>query len=108
MSWIRHPLLDAIGVEHGFGTRESAAPPNLVRARQVHGTRVLRAVRDSGPLLGEADALVCDVPDVPIGVVTADCVPVLIAAPSGARGRRPRGLAWTRSRCARRLRRGTA
>ena len=84
MSWLRHPLLDAIDFEHGFGTRTAAAPAGLVRARQVHGRDVAHVTRAGDTLVGDADALVCDQPGVAIGVVTADCLPVLIAAPSGA------------------------
>jgi YfiH family protein len=48
----------------------------------VHG----RAVADAGGAdpLGDADAVVCREPGVPVAVVTADCVPILLAAP-GAR-----------------------
>jgi hypothetical protein len=84
VSWLRHPLLDATGVAYGFGTRECVAPANLVRARQVHGRAVVRASIATESLVGDADALVSDTPGLPIGVVTADCLPVLIAAPSGA------------------------
>ncbi len=81
-AWLRHPLLARF--EHGFGTRGCDAPDRLVRPKQVHGRAVLRAVRGQTGLLGDADAIVCDLPGVPVGVVTADCLPVLIAAPSGA------------------------
>jgi YfiH family protein len=84
VSWIRHPLLEAVGVVHGFGTRDCVAPAALVRARQVHGRDVLRVTQPADTLIGDADALVCDVPGLAIGVVTADCLPVLIATPSGA------------------------
>lgn len=84
MSWIRHPLLEAEAVAHGFGTRACVAPAALVRARQVHGRDVVRVTQPADALVGDADALVCDVPGLAIGVVTADCLPVLIAAPSGA------------------------
>lgn len=84
MSWLRHPLLDATGVVYGFGTRACVAPGNLVRARQVHGRAVVRANAATKALAEDADALVSDVPGLPIGIVTADCLPVLIAAPSGA------------------------
>jgi YfiH family protein len=84
VSWLRHPLLDAAGVVYGFGTRACVAPEDLVRPRQVHGTLVIRASDATRALADEADAVVSDVPGLPIGVVTADCLPVLIAAPSGA------------------------
>lgn len=79
--WLRHASL-ARNV-HGFGTIGCEPPRGLVRVKQVHGRTVLRATGPSAAALGEADAIVCDVPGLPIGVVTADCVPVLIATPSG-------------------------
>src|SRR5262249_8890982 len=81
-AWLRHPLLAPFA--HGFGTRGCEAPEGLVRPKQVHGRAVLRAERGQVGLLGDADAIVCNLPGVPVGVVTADCLPVLIAAPSGA------------------------
>jgi len=84
LSWLRHPLLDAAAVAHGFGTRDCVAPAGLVRVRQVHGRDVVRVTQPAEAPVGDADALVCDVPGLAIGVVTADCLPVLIAAPSGA------------------------
>lgn len=58
--------------------------PWLVRVRQVHGADVLRA-RDVG-LDSEADALWCHRDDGPcvVGVLTADCVPVLLADREGS------------------------
>ncbi len=84
MSWLRHPLLDAAGVEHGFGTRDCVAPTGLIRVRQVHGRDVVQVTQPADAPLSDADALVCAVPSLAIGVVTADCVPVLLATPSGA------------------------
>jgi purine-nucleoside/S-methyl-5'-thioadenosine phosphorylase / adenosine deaminase len=80
--WLRHPLL--ADFEHGFGTKACSAPARLVRPKQVHGRAVLRVGAADAGLLGDADAVVCDVAGLPIGVVTADCLPVLIATPSGA------------------------
>lgn len=54
----------------------------LLFARQVHGTRV---VVTDGPWPGgvppEADALVTRTPGLALGVLVADCVPVLLHAP---------------------------
>jgi YfiH family protein len=58
------------------------------RVRQVHGAavRVVDATPPEG-MLPEADALVTCTPGVAVAVVTADCVPVLLADPiSGAVG----------------------
>lgn len=85
MSWITHPLLADERVAHGFGTRACSPPPALVRPRQVHGTRVV-VLRREQPVpveLGEADAVVSEHPAVPIGIVTADCLPLLLVTPGG-------------------------
>lgn len=54
-------------------------PPRF--ATQVHQTRVL-TVTDASPAghQGEGDALLTALPGQPVGVFTADCLPVLIAA----------------------------
>jgi YfiH family protein len=69
-------------VPHGFGTRASPARGDVRRPVQVHGAAVLSA--DSGGALGEGDASVATRPGVAVGVVTADCVPVLVAAGGAA------------------------
>jgi len=50
---------------------------------QVHGARVAHVRSPAGPLacVADADAAVTDVPDLVLTVRTADCVPVLLAAP---------------------------
>lgn len=81
---LRHPLLDALGVAHGFGLRGFEPPAGLRRPTQVHGTRAICAAdcaESPGP---EADAIVSDDARHAIGVVTADCVPILLAARGGA------------------------
>jgi len=77
---IEHPLLHACGVRHGFGTRSDASPPGLIRPRQVHGARVASPQECAGGI--DADAVVTRAAQ-PIGVVTADCVPVLAASADG-------------------------
>ena len=51
-------------------------------ARQVHGVQVLECDAGSGEL-GEGDAVVTRQRGIGVGVVTADCVPVLILAGDG-------------------------
>ena len=60
--------------------RLGLAADSLRTVRQVHGARAL-AVSEAhtGHQLVEADALVTDRPDIALGVVCADCAPVLIA-----------------------------
>ena len=91
---------------------EPAAPP-VAALRQVHSARVVRV--DGGGSAGEGDALVTARAGLALSVITADCVPVLIAlgaaapasppfTPAGAASSR----AWCRRRsrsCARRRRR---
>jgi hypothetical protein len=81
---LRHPLLTAMQIRHGFGVIGAADPPDLVRPRQVHGAAVA-TLRDDGRLgTAEADGVVSAQPGRPIGIVTADCVPLLLASPGGA------------------------
>ena len=78
----RAASLDALGVEHGFGLLGSAdaAPPDLALARQVHGAALVRAPFAGRP---DADAVWSDAPGAAVGVVTADCVPILLAHRDG-------------------------
>lgn len=73
------------GIPHGFSTREESAVDGvlpgvpLVLAKQVHSPDVVTV---EGPWPGqppETDALVSATPGLLIGVVTADCAPVLLA-----------------------------
>lgn len=75
--------LRRLGLTVGFD------PDRCCRLHQVHGIDVVRAL-EPATLLGRAgDALISAEPGVTIGVVTADCVPVLFAD----RGRRAVGAA---------------
>jgi purine-nucleoside/S-methyl-5'-thioadenosine phosphorylase / adenosine deaminase len=78
---IEHPLLRACGVRHGFGTRGDAGPAGLVCPRQVHGASVASPQECASGI--DADAVVARGPSPPVGVVTADCVPVLAASADG-------------------------
>ncbi len=75
--FLREPLLLAAGIAHGFGTRASPEL-GLRRPRQVHGVAVAWAT--PGAALGDADAVLTRSPGLRVGVVTADCVPILLAA----------------------------
>jgi YfiH family protein len=87
---LTHPgWRDIPGLRHGFldraesagGLAEAAAatgaPLPLDLPRQVHGARVLPVSPGERP---EADALVTALPGRLVGIVTADCVPVLLVA----------------------------
>lgn len=80
---MRHPLLDSAGVVHGFGSRSTPPPAGLLRPRQVHGSRVVSGRACAHEPAPEADAVVSGEAGIPVGVVTADCVPILMASESG-------------------------
>lgn len=82
-SALRDPLIEALGVVHGFGTRTSRAPETTLRPIQVHGVDVMRVARDADPTPREADVIVCGGFAQSVGIVTADCVPILACAESG-------------------------
>jgi YfiH family protein len=77
-------------VRSTFGTRlepisgENSEEWNSSRPRwrQVHGTSVARVTIPSQEC-GEVDALWTTEPGIPMGVVTADCVPILLARNDG-------------------------
>lgn len=79
---LRHPLLGALGVRHGFGLRDVPPPADVVRPLQVHGIAVART-KDGSAEPGEADVIISSDTSCPVGVVTADCVPVLVASADG-------------------------
>jgi len=57
----------------------------LVTLRQVHGKRGILIAGGDDPMGVRgtpADALITNQPQVPLGVITADCFPVLLVAPS--------------------------
>ncbi|MBW1877032.1 MAG: peptidoglycan editing factor PgeF [Deltaproteobacteria bacterium] len=65
--------------------RPDLAPEAVAVMHQVHGDRVVRVVGARGPFdpAGEADGAVTTELGVVLAVRTADCVPVLLAAPGG-------------------------
>ena len=83
--WRTSQLLSRAGVPHGFGAadqgdvRDAELPPRIAVARQVHGCEVAKPAV-AGRLTVEADVLLAGVP-LGVGVVTADCVPILMADP---------------------------
>lgn len=80
---LTHPLLERRGVEHGFGVKGWLGPAGLVRPVQVHGVAVAVAGPDASATPEEADAILSGAGGPPVGVVTADCVPILVAATDG-------------------------
>ncbi len=77
-------MLSRIGVDHGFGLRDFGRPAGLRCPRQVHGVVVVsaRQCAGRGPA-PEADAIVSQEIGVRVGVLTADCLPILLAGDRG-------------------------
>ncbi|MBI5118415.1 peptidoglycan editing factor PgeF [Candidatus Poribacteria bacterium] len=65
-------------------------PDSLTAAKQVHGENIARVTtsqRGMGALcydnaIPATDALITDVPNIPLGIFTADCVPVFLYDPA--------------------------
>ena len=74
----------------------------VVRLKQVHGDSVVRA-DDVGTTWPEADAMWTTTPGLLLGVAAADCVPILVADPSGPIGAAHAGWQGTSKRIAIRL-----
>jgi polyphenol oxidase len=61
-----------------------ADPANLLGLTQVHGTHVVTATEPWAPGQGDkADAMVTNRPGLALGIITADCAPVLFADTTG-------------------------
>lgn len=84
-------LLSGIpGIRHGFGSASALVPIELASVwesrpakRQVHGTRVA-AIHVPQQQAGEADGFHTAVSDLPVSIITADCVPLLLARRDGS------------------------
>lgn len=103
----RSPLLEELSIPHAFTTRVGVGgevlcvreldSANLAAlcdasglqtgrprfARQVHGSNVVEVAEKA--VEAEADGLTSTLPGTAIGVYTADCVPILLAAEDGSR-----------------------
>ncbi len=89
---ILSPLLSSIeGIEHQFGTCaeprpaffNEVPPQRRPRWKQVHGSS-FAIVTHEGQGCGEVDALLTRAPGLPIAIITADCVPILLAKKDGS------------------------
>jgi YfiH family protein len=76
---VHEPWRAVRGLRHGFLAGRVEPHLRVLCPRQVHGTRVVTAEPDGERV--EADGLVTGSSGVAIGVVTADCVPILLLAP---------------------------
>ncbi len=77
------PVLIEAGIPHGFGLRGSVVPESTVFPTQVHGVDVLDADARSASRQVEADAVFTAEAGRCVGIVTADCVPILVATRDG-------------------------
>ncbi len=69
---------DAVAVTRNRARLASRFGRDVYFPEQVHGTRVIHVHRDS--TVASADAVVTDELNCPIGIMTADCLPVLFAS----------------------------
>lgn len=77
--FLESPILSAHPwTTHGFGTRNPTSTLDSVSSlKQIHSNLVLLADRPG--VLGEADALITNLPGLAISIRTADCYPILLA-----------------------------
>lgn len=71
------------GIPHGFGRRGAQAPEKTVFPVQVHGIDIFEVSSTTPSLRARADIVITSTAGVSVGIVTADCVPVLVAAEDG-------------------------
>jgi polyphenol oxidase len=57
----------------------------LALSRQVHGKELINVTSEQNGVIGEADGLVVSEPGAVIGILTADCAPVVVASDNGRR-----------------------
>ncbi|GGC61786.1 polyphenol oxidase family protein [Undibacterium terreum] len=82
-------LLSVPGIVHGFGTASELVPQVFKDAwqgkpekKQTHGKQVAEVLQMNQEC-GDADGLFSAVPGIPISVITADCVPIVLARRDG-------------------------
>jgi YfiH family protein len=93
---VGEPPFDSLNLSVAVGDGEHAAANRariagslgfdvgrLAQVRQVHGATVLDAPPGCSGVQGEADGLVARDPGVVLGILTADCVPVLLEGEHG-------------------------
>jgi polyphenol oxidase len=57
----------------------------LALSRQVHGKELINVTSEQSGVIGEADGLVVSGPGAVVGILTADCAPVVVASQNGNR-----------------------
>lgn len=79
----RVPFFESLPwLDHGFGTRNATdwTHPNPATLRQIHSNSVI-TVGNGGGCVGEGDAMITGRSGIRLEIRTADCVPILMAAP---------------------------
>lgn len=94
---VSRPPFDSLNLSHAVGDEPTSVETNTERLRraleigheqrihlpiQVHGDRVLQVIGNVGAEGCEGDAVVTGEIHCFVGVLTADCVPILLAAPT--------------------------
>lgn len=77
-------LLSSLGVKHSFLPPGADLPHDLIRCHQIHSANVLLVDKNRDFTHEKADGLITE-SKLPIGIVTADCLPILIVDQTGAR-----------------------
>lgn len=79
---LHDPDLFPASVRYGFGTRhDTYSQIPILRVKQIHSTEVVHVEQLPFDAHTEADGLVTRLRNTAVGVVTADCVPMLFADP---------------------------
>ena len=83
ISWLSQcetiPSWEQSGILHSFGGKNNS-PKHIFLAKQVHGNHITE-VSDGHLQQEEADGLATEENNIPIGVKTADCLPILVWTP---------------------------
>ncbi len=85
MKFLTSPLLERLPhIFHGFGMRTDEPVEGIRFPKQVHGDRIA-VLEEPVPETwhDEADAVLTSCPSLPIGIRTADCLPILVADREG-------------------------
>ena len=77
------PILIDLNIPHGFGRCGSQVPESTAFPQQVHGVRVVEAASWEPEQRPAADAILSTPARPTVGIVTADCLPILAACLDG-------------------------
>ena len=80
---MQHSLFSQRNIDHTLAASDRSIFPETLCPQQVHGKEVASADQEGRLSAMKADAVVCRQPGIAVGVVTADCVPILAALGGG-------------------------